>query len=473
MKDVKALTSQRAKPPGQAPMRSTSRFSEEPFGRSYGRPAHNDTAIRSALAPGAAPIEPTDRAERLAVLWAGMAIVLASVIGGGTTSYLISDRLIQLALWPLGLYGLLRAGRCDWDVWPKLWVSLLLLLLMTTVLAVVYPPVYRTMELVGLPVPMNRSAALSYSLFGLSVAGFLVFVSTLSDCGRMRILLMFLVGVLINLTVAGVQLSTLRPGGAAGAGDVWFYPQGIGFFSNQNHFSAFLYAVLPAIAWLFIDRIRLPLVYVLVAVVMIVVLFAAGSYAAMGLVTALFAVCYLLFWQDRYGQRLVSPWLGLAILLLLLPLVGVLWLQAETEAAPGLRAQFWRNTWAAIGDHWPIGAGFGGFHLVYPRYETADQDLSVFANYAHNDWLELLLDGGMWALALMVGAIALLVRHAGSAPHKSAAAIGLLALLLHSLVDYPMRTMAVAMLAAFLFGVLLSRTPAQAVGPAGRSTGLS
>ena len=396
-----------------------------------------------------------DRSERLGVLWAGFVILVASVLGGGTTSYLVSDRWLEALVWPLAAYGLLRIARADMDPAAKLWLSAVLMLLLATAAAIVWPAIHAAMAATGLPAPVNRSAAVSYVLFGLAAAGFATFVAALSDQGRIRLLAFFLVGLLINLTVAGLQLSTLRQGQVFGG---WYYPEGVGFFANQNHFSAFLYALLPMTAWLFIDRQRSPVLYWVLGLAMVVILFAAGSYAAMALVTALFALCYLVFWRDRYGRNLVPPWTGLLVLVLLVPLVAVLWAQGESEAAPGLRLQFWQNSWVAMRDLWPSGGGLGAFHLVYPRYESAEQDLRVFANYAHNDWLELLMEWGVWGALLMLGAVLLVLRHAVAGGTKTAAAIGLGALMFHSLVDYPLRTLAVALLAAFLFAVLVGRS---------------
>ncbi|MEL6919886.1 MAG: O-antigen ligase family protein, partial [Pseudomonadota bacterium] len=140
-----------------------------------------------------------------------------------------------------------------------------------------------------------------------------------------------------------------------------------------------------------------------------------------------------------------------------LPLMGMGLLfvfRNRQEAGDPLRAQFWQNTWAATLDYLPFGTGLGGFHVIYPRYERMDQDLSVFANYAHNDWLEALLETGIFGLALLCAVTFFVFKKSQETPLKVAALIGLVALAVHSLVDYPLRTMPIAMLAAFYVGVI-------------------
>jgi O-antigen ligase len=85
-------------------------------------------------------------------------------------------------------------------------------------------------------------------------------------------------------------------------------------------------------------------------------------------------------------------------------------------------------------------------------------------NRAHNDYLELLVEAGVPGLAALAAAAAVLALAlwrarrdppAGSAALALFGAAGLLILAIHSLVDYPLRSMSIAMAAAVCAGIIL------------------
>jgi O-antigen ligase len=93
-----------------------------------------------------------------------------------------------------------------------------------------------------------------------------------------------------------------------------------------------------------------------------------------------------------------------------------------------------------IGDFPITGSGFGTFREVFPRYLPRG---SVFDwLQAHNDYLEVLLDGGIVALALVAWlAVAYgrrLVRAVRSSrsPARLGLALGIAALAAHAFVDF-------------------------------------
>jgi O-antigen ligase len=79
------------------------------------------------------------------------------------------------------------------------------------------------------------------------------------------------------------------------------------------------------------------------------------------------------------------------------------------------------------------GYGMGTWRAVYPQ--TATFDLDLFANDAHNDWAQWTADGGIPFLLLMA---ALVIRIAKPAA-QSIWGLGLLSVMVHSWVDYPLR----------------------------------
>jgi O-antigen ligase len=179
--------------------------------------------------------------------------------------------------------------------------------------------------------------------------------------------------------------------------------------------------------------------------------------------------CLLIFRFGRRGTRL--QWLaaigGAALAVALLaalfaPFTAVDIDRTVGELQPLERQQIMRNTARAIGDHLPMGAGFGSFQQIYPRYEDREQITPGYANRAHNDYLELALEGGLPGVALLGALMWWWVRQSvrawsgtAKAGHFArAASIAILILLAHSLVDYPVRTAAIACVAALACAML-------------------
>ena len=106
----------------------------------------------------------------------------------------------------------------------------------------------------------------------------------------------------------------------------------------------------------------------------------------------------------------------------------------------------------------PLGAGFGSFASVYPQFESDSLLSTIYLNQAHNEPLQLVIEGGLPAaimVLLFVGwwvrTAAAIVRRKGSASGRglARAAVAVTALLmLSSAVDYPLRTPLLAALFA-------------------------
>jgi O-antigen ligase len=112
----------------------------------------------------------------------------------------------------------------------------------------------------------------------------------------------------------------------------------------------------------------------------------------------------------------------------------------------------------------PSGTGFGTFKPVYMLHETPAAIQSSYVNHAHNDWLEIAIEGGLPAIALMALFVAWFSfgflrawfkdRSWTTGLFQRAAGSTMLMLLLHALVDYPLRTPALMALFGFCGGVL-------------------
>jgi O-antigen ligase len=122
---------------------------------------------------------------------------------------------------------------------------------------------------------------------------------------------------------------------------------------------------------------------------------------------------------------------------------------AELDPVSDYRTQISETTLRAAWDYFPLGSGFGTFVPAYAMHETPATILSAYVNHAHNDWLELWLEGGMPAALVMLAFLAWYFANLYRLwrPQENpegillarASAITCGLLLLHSLADYPLR----------------------------------
>ena len=92
-----------------------------------------------------------------------------------------------------------------------------------------------------------------------------------------------------------------------------------------------------------------------------------------------------------------------------------------------------RSSVQMVHDRPAMGFGLGTWSTAYPAYALYDD--GSFVNQAHNDWAQWAVEGGLPLAAAMLIFALLLARLAW----KSLWGFGLISLLLHSLVDYPMQ----------------------------------
>jgi O-antigen ligase len=111
------------------------------------------------------------------------------------------------------------------------------------------------------------------------------------------------------------------------------------------------------------------------------------------------------------------------------------------------RQTMWSNTMPAIKDQGLLGSGVGSYPKLYPQYEDQSAVDTTYVNHAHNDYLEIAVEAGVPGLLLLVAFLywwgnraAWVWRSAAADRYAGAATIASAAMLIHSLVDYPLRT---------------------------------
>jgi hypothetical protein len=136
----------------------------------------------------------------------------------------------------------------------------------------------------------------------------------------------------------------------------------------------------------------------------------------------------------------------------------------QTPMRADLRQQAMPAIERAAEAYLPFGSGLGSFDRAYQMSEPIGAVSSVYLNHAHDDLLELWLETGVFG-AFLVGAfliwwvwVTLGLWRSGRYPFgdgvRAAASLVIGLLLAHSLVDYPLRTTAMAVIFGLACGIL-------------------
>ena len=127
------------------------------------------------------------------------------------------------------------------------------------------------------------------------------------------------------------------------------------------------------------------------------------------------------------------------------------------------RIDNWKIVWDNAQNYLPLGAGIGSFDAVYRSIEPLERLDSTYFNQAHNEYLEIWLEAGLLGILLVVAFCVWFIRRSFQAwggenyrgrDLQRAATIAIGAILIHSTVDYPLRTEALAVLFAYFCGLL-------------------
>lgn len=131
-----------------------------------------------------------------------------------------------------------------------------------------------------------------------------------------------------------------------------------------------------------------------------------------------------------------------------------------TSASVASRRHIAANSMDLAGEFAPVGAGLGTYPKLYQLKEDPATVDRWYVNHAHNDYLELAVETGIPGLLLMLSFLLWwgvqlwrMFRSPASDQFALAGAVATGAILIHSLVDYPLRTAAIS--AVFAMGLAL------------------
>ena len=318
-------------------------------------------------------------------------------------------------------------------------------------------------------------------------------VCQLGAAARFRI-----VAIVIVVSALGLLLGFMQIAQGPQSGLRFFQftnpTEAVGFFANRNHFAAQLYiALVFAAVWFsfvakdFVRRGSLDSRAILwfaaagtLLIATIAGLALARSRAGLVLTAVAIAGIAAVFFMEERGagargssrtrsvRRLTFAVLGLAVLFAAQFGLQRVMTRFDTDQLSDLRLALTPTTLQTALESLPFGTGLGSFVRVYGVKENDEDLFTGYANRAHNDWAELLLETGVFGIA--IGALffwwlaqriiaAWRPPHTARATHhqtlQRAASIVIGLLLAHSLVDYPLRTTALVCVFALACALLV------------------
>ena len=221
----------------------------------------------------------------------------------------------------------------------------------------------------------------------------------------------------------------------------WLFPTPytdnvMGPILNRNAWANFIEAVLPIALWGAI-RERNSLLYSGMAAAMYASVIACASRTGTLLTTLeVIAVPVLVFLNDRGSLRakLGAPLLRIAMAVAAFTLVAgwdTVWQRLWSPDPGDMRKELTLSSIQMLRTHLWFGTGLGTWPTVYPQFALIDP--GAIANQAHDDWLQLAVEGGLPFGILM---FTMFVWSLGPAL-RSIWGIGVIAVFLHAFVDYP------------------------------------
>lgn len=444
----------------------------------------------------------------------GVTIVCAIVFGGSTHSGFVGDVIVQLIAIPPLTVSFAPAFFASHPRRSRARLALAVCVLCAAIVALqILPlpfsiwsggmPSFADADIGGLPslelnwttlsiTPQATWAAAASLIVPLSI-----FAAALQLGLRDRIMLCW---VILGAGAISLMLGFLQMAQGPSS-DLRFYEytnptEAVGFFANRNHFAALLNVTLIVSAlWFyptiegFLDDKTLrtrSILWFLAAAAFLVTIVAglvmarsrAGVILAMA---ALAGIVMMAVTQRRAQQRTEAPRhrkglrrislavVSFAVLFALQTGLGGLAARFESSLADDLRIPLAVTTFKTALKALPFGTGLGSFVNVYGVVENPEYALAAFANRAHNDLAEILLETGLVGAVILILFLGWLGRRAytvwmrpadapppGQALLQRASTLIIAVLLLHSLVDYPLRTTALGALFAFFCASLLA-----------------
>ncbi len=249
-----------------------------------------------------------------------------------------------------------------------------------------------------------------------------------------------------------------------------FQANPFGPFVNEHHFAGFMEMTAGLTLGILLGDInrQKKFLFGIALVVMIAAILMTSSRGGLISIVATFVVAAALTYFHRRKnssatgeKRRVSP----AVLvgtgsIIVITVVLVLLLGGDESMTRGFglsgtggdisngRTHFWSVAWQIFLAHPLLGSGLDSYGVAFTQYDTWNGVFRI--ERAHNDYMQILAEGGIAGLACIVGFVCLFFRKAlatiaaaGEGVRRDAAigaTAGCVGILIHSFVDFPLRT---------------------------------
>lgn len=447
------------------------------------------------------------RTERVLTGAATLLLVLAIVLGGASgaragaaanaTLQILATLLLLASVWTARGTSLPVGAR------PLIWIFGLYVAYVLLTLVPLPPSIWSglpgrdpiahgyallAMDLPTLPAALQPQNSLASLLWLLPPAAMFLLVLQLST-ERRRVLLLALV-IMAGISI-GLGIAQLLGGPSS---DLRFYritnpTVAVGFFANANHLGTLMLCALPAAGYFAAramsesrQRAKQFSGVAVAATLGAFLLIGVGlidSTAAYGLAVPASFSALLIYRRVAHG-RIGGRWLAalgvIFVLFLGFAFAGPLnseRLSEELSAAPASRSTLSATTVEGVRRTFPVGIGLGAFADYYRTLERPNPDSHEYANHAHNDYVEIALELGLAGILLVLAFLYWFFRRAVIAWNTDTSGAGLgragsvmiSIVLLHSIVDYPLRTSAIAVIFAVACAFLLPPTLRPSAAP--------
>jgi O-antigen ligase len=321
----------------------------------------------------------------------------------------------------------------------------------------------------------------------------LIGMASLGTADRQR-----LVPVLIAVVVAAMFMGILQVA-SGGRGAAYLYrvtheASAVGLFANRNHQATLLAMGFPLLRVWYLIGSRDPeqrrlrgWIGGVIGALLIPMLLVTGSRTGMAIGLLGLGSTLLIApvrmpegWSSRTralvrAALVVAP-LAIGALVVMLGRATAIQRLFSNSIGEDARVLLTPTSWQIAKDFFPFGTGLGSFDTVFRIFEPDWSLERTYFNHAHNDFLEMLITGGLPAVLLIAGVLiwfalrSMALWRAGGGAMQRGAAVMLLFVVLASVVDYPLRTPLMSAVVAMVVVWFLDRVPATGSGRGGSGT---
>ena len=391
--------------------------------------------------------------------YAGCLILVAILFGGTTKQGIWSDSLLYVLAIPAVIIGFSNFFQSRLGALARGFCIAIIVILAAQFLPIDMVknlPEYQTTN--GGSHFLTTVPSRSFNLIITSIAllGFFLYLTILSEESLQSLIKFVFIGVALNALITVIQLSFDTKIVISG---LLPYTIRMGTFQNENHFASLSYLVIPFLAWRFLLMRWNPVLYATAGLFLAGLQFAVGARAGMVISAGLFLFCFIwaITHKKSFAVKVVTFTVGVAF-------VGYLYLTQESSSLidTSSRDYYFLKSWDIATKNWLTGTGLGSFFSIWPIHEDTATLGETYITHVHNDYIELFLEIGISFFILVAMFIVLIARNGPTNEFTQAASISIFSIMVHSFVDFPLRTMAISMV--FILSIAIILTKPEEVG---------